>query len=307
MSTRRRAPSPRARCSGPRGRARRPGAVRSPSRAARASRGETRAIAGGAGVRGASSRARSAARVSADCGSGMRSRLSTVANAGKRANSRRRPSATCLPDVAAEVAPEQERLRRGPFLAHEQERQAWRQEQDRRGRAHRVGGRERRDPLAEGAIADLVVVLQEPDEGRRGQRAARLAARTPAMRRQIALIREALRETAAEMTERRLVVSVVAHGLAGDQDVQRVVDVIVPLGLVERAPTGGGTLEVPRLVRVVLEHEVHGTIARGPLGDGAAELLQDVSRASRPPCCAPRRCAARPGGTHRSSRARCGP
>ena len=56
-----------------------------------------------------------------------------------------------------------------------------------------------------GAIADLVVVLQEIDEGRRRQLAARLAARfLPPMRRGLALVDEAGRERARNIHARRL-------------------------------------------------------------------------------------------------------
>ena len=47
------------------------------------------------------------------------------------------------------------------------------------------------EPVAQRAIADLVVVLQEIDEGGRRQMAARLAALAAAKRRRLALIDEA--------------------------------------------------------------------------------------------------------------------
>src|SRR5262249_18479159 len=72
------------------------------------------------------------------------------------------------PDVRAEVAEEQEWFGRRPLLAHEQERQRRREPQDRRGGAHSFCGGERRDALPEGAVADLIVVLQEADK-RRGR------------------------------------------------------------------------------------------------------------------------------------------
>ena len=67
--------------------------------------------------------------------------------------------------IRAEIAEEEERLGRGPFLAHEEEGQGGREEEHRGGRAHRIGGGERGDPLAEGAIADLIVILEEAHEG----------------------------------------------------------------------------------------------------------------------------------------------
>ncbi len=47
-------------------------------------------------------------------------------------------------ELAAEIAPVQERLGGGPFLSHEEQGQGGRQEQDGRGRAHRLGGSDAR-------------------------------------------------------------------------------------------------------------------------------------------------------------------
>ena len=81
---------------------------------------------------------------------------------------------------ALEIAEEREGRLRAPFLAHEQHR-------DRTAPAavtasaasiaRSVGSAF--EPVAERAVADLVVVLQEIDEGGRRQLAARLAARLP--------------------------------------------------------------------------------------------------------------------------------
>ena len=207
MPTRPRARSRRSPTTAPRVWARRRGAARAPSHEATAGCGGRRAIAGAGAGRGDSSRARSAGVVSGDCGSGMRSRLSGVANAGKRANSCRRPSATCAPNSP----PRSLQYRNGSGAAHscpmKSSGRRGRQEQDGRGRAHRLGGSERGDPLAEGAVADLVVVLEESHEGGRRQRGARLAAGASAMRRQIALVGEPLRQAAAEMGDRRVIVA----------------------------------------------------------------------------------------------------
>ena len=72
------------------------------------------------------------------------------------------------------------RARRFPLLAHEQQRRRGREQQQRHRRAQRGFVRcEARQALAEGAVADLVVVLQEGDEGGRRQMGAGLAARWP--------------------------------------------------------------------------------------------------------------------------------
>src|SRR3546814_14260305 len=84
------------------------------------------------------------------------------------------------------------------------------------------------DALAECAVADLVVVLDEPDEGGRRQVAAGLAALlAAAVARRFALIHEASRERFAEPLDRTLgIVGVVAAGIAGRQMLVDVVDVV---------------------------------------------------------------------------------
>src|SRR6185503_11840582 len=69
--------------------------------------------------------------------------------------------------LVVEVAEEQEGSFAGPFLAHEEE---WWGRGEQRQRDHRfesIGRRDRAQPLAEGAVADLVVVLQELHESTR--------------------------------------------------------------------------------------------------------------------------------------------
>ena len=87
----------------------------------------------------------------------------------------------------AEVAEEQERLGGGEFLAHEQQRRLRREQQHGRDGFHHRRGGEVAQALAEGAVADLVVVLQEIDErqqaaGGRSVRRAICRARRPKLR-----------------------------------------------------------------------------------------------------------------------------
>ncbi len=92
-------------------------------------------------------------------------------------------------ELALEVAEERKRLARAPFVAHEQQRRRRREQRHGQRGLERRGWRQRRQPLAERAVADLIVVLQEIDERGGGQRRARLAARLAlAMRRRLALI-----------------------------------------------------------------------------------------------------------------------
>ena len=74
----------------------------------------------------------------------------------------------------------------------------------------------------------------------------------------------------------RGVVGVVAAGLAGQQVVIDVVDVVVPLRIVvDRAPARVA-LEQVRLILVVLEHQMHVPLGRDGAPDGGRDLLQDV-------------------------------
>ncbi|MDR8969313.1 hypothetical protein FEP58_05702 [Burkholderia multivorans] len=160
---------------------------------------------------------------------------------------------------AAIVGEELERLRAAVFFAHEQQRDLRRQQQQRGQRAQRVVVRERAQPLAERAIADLVVVLQERHERGRRQLRARLAARCAVVqRRRFALVRESFAERAREMTQRRVRIrAVVAVALAGQQHVRAVVEVVVPLRVEAVRP------EQARGIAFVLEHQMHVALACG--------------------------------------------
>ena len=103
-------------------------------------------------------------------------RLLGSANSGKRANSAATPVSDGFRQIAVEIAEERERLRARPLLAHEQHRRLRQQEIDARERADRRGRSKRAQPLAEGAVADLVVVLNERDEGAGREVRARPAA-----------------------------------------------------------------------------------------------------------------------------------
>src|SRR3546814_17999258 len=75
-----------------------------------------------------------------------------------------------------EIAEEREGIRRGPFLAHEKKRWTGGEQHHRDGGFHGPILGRRVDPFAECAVADLIVVLNEIDEGERRQIARRLAA-----------------------------------------------------------------------------------------------------------------------------------
>ena len=78
--------------------------------------------------------------------------------------------------LVVEIGEKAERLRRAPFLAHEQERNVGREQEHRLHGLDRAVLRKVRDAFAERAVADLIVVLDERDECGRRQMTARLAA-----------------------------------------------------------------------------------------------------------------------------------
>ena len=137
--------------------------------------------------------------------------------------------------LAMKVGEEAEGMRLAPLLAHEEQRDRGAEQQNGgQGRDRRRRG-EALEPLAERAVADLVVVLQAIDEGRRRQPGARLAAPgSVAERRGLALVDEALRERARELGQRGVAVSlVVAVRFARRDHVGGVMEVVVPLARVE--------------------------------------------------------------------------
>ena len=90
----------------------------------------------------------------------MRSRTRRVLELGEAGELLAPAFAHGVGEFGAEIAEEREGLRRAPFLAHEQHRDLRQQQIDRGDRAHRFGRRDRVQPIAKGAVADLVVVLQ---------------------------------------------------------------------------------------------------------------------------------------------------
>src|SRR6267154_5064937 len=85
-----------------------------------------------------------------------------------------------LREVALEVAEEREWCFRAPFLAHEQHRDRRRRQGNRQRCFDSARPHIAFEPVAERTIADLIVVLQEVDEGGGSELAARLAAQSSA-------------------------------------------------------------------------------------------------------------------------------
>ena len=137
-----------------------------------------------------------------------------------------------LRQLSAEVAEKEEWRRRAPFLAHEQHRDLRREQVDAGERADDLRRSQRVQPFAKRAIADLVVVLDERDEGVRRQLSARAAARRVPVRHHLALIGEAFGDGFSQKL-RRAVGGVIAALLTRGGDMQHMMDVVVPLRGVE--------------------------------------------------------------------------
>src|ERR1700730_19112591 len=106
------------------------------------------------------------------------------------------------------------------------------------------------------------MVLQKLDEGGRGQLSAGLTSRlSPAKRRGLPLIIESFSQAAAQMLERRVhVIGVVSILLSRKQHVKDMVNIVVPLGIVEPRTTLRVARQVAGSVVVILKHQVDLTL-----------------------------------------------
>lgn len=130
----------------------------------------------------------------------------------------------------------QERRPRAAFLAHENQRDVRRQQLQGDGgpQGWLAPADERQQAFAEGAVAGLVMILQEQHERRGRQVGAGLAAMPRRIaQRGLTLVGIAFGQAARQHGGRlRGVVCVVAVSLARKQMVQHVMRVVVPLGIV---------------------------------------------------------------------------
>src|SRR6185437_2073877 len=164
-----------------------------------------------------------------------------------------------------EIAEELKRTRGSEFFAHENQRWRGCEQQNGHCGSQRFDRSQQVQALAARTIADLVVVLQEREESRRGQRGARLAARgIVAPWRAFALIGKPLGKTTSETPHRGVdVVRVITVTLAGQYVMHDVVEIVVPLRRVVSRTSIAIACEAPRFVVVVFEHEVNLALAPG--------------------------------------------
>src|ERR1700733_4351283 len=98
------------------------------------------------------------------------------------------------------------------------------------------------------------MVLEKIDERGRRQMCARLATRGAAIGRPLTAINKPSRECATDLVQGPIgIVRVIACGFSGQNDVQGMMEVVVPLRVVKH---GVCAIKEARLVPVVLEHEM---------------------------------------------------
>ncbi len=184
-----------------------------------------------------------------------------IAKGGERGELAIPPLAHRGCEFGPEVAEEREGFRCAPFLAHEEHWNARRQQQDRQWlRAVPPGLRD--EPVAR-RMRDCRSGRGSGGNATKAVGGSALlgssAQRTAAVARGLALVGEARGEGTAEVAQRVVgVVLVVAGVLAGQEDVQRVVEIVVPLRRVGLRRAADVARETMGLVVVVLEHEVDG-------------------------------------------------
>src|SRR4029453_987497 len=131
----------------------------------------------------------------------MRLGTAGLANSGKRANSRRRPSATDGPRSGPRSVKNRNGSRAPPSSPLKRRGRGGGASPGAGGGAHPGRRAGRGDGRAASAVADLVVVLQEAHERGRRQVGAELAAQVPTIQGSLALEGEALGETAPEVRQ----------------------------------------------------------------------------------------------------------
>ncbi len=190
------------------------------------------------------------------------------------------------------------------LLPHEQERGVRGEQQERGGEFARAGGDQRGEALAQGAVADLIVILDADDL--RGQRevGGRGSAGTALPEAEgLALKGVGLGEDAGQESGVGEVL-IVALALAGEQDVDGVVEVVAPDGIGGVSALGGGE-DVAGKVLVGFDGDDDGAALGGGECMGAGgDFGDDVLWENRPGWSARRRGGGRRGDTRAASRGR---
>src|ERR1035441_1722772 len=164
------------------------------------------------------------------------------------------------------------------LFTHEEQRRGRRKQEDLRRRAYSTAIRNLNDPLAECPVSDLVMILKERDKCSRRQALGGFTARFAIpVEGNLALVRESVGKTTAQLIDWTLrIVRIITVPFTSDQHVQRVVDVVVPLGGVRLRLAALGPLKVTRLVVVVFQDKVDVAIRLDGAADGIGQFCEDV-------------------------------
>src|ERR1019366_1756626 len=93
----------------------------------------------------------------------------------------------------------------------------------------------------------------------------------------LALVRESVGQATAQLIDWTLrIVRIIPVPFTRDQHMQRVMEVVVPLGSIRLRLAALGTLEVTRLVVVVFQDEVDMAIRFDGIPDGIGQFSEDV-------------------------------
>ncbi len=172
----------------------------------------------------------------------------------------------------------EERARLAVLLAHEQERHV-RREEDERGREPQAFERHQaREPLAERAVADLIVVLREHDEPVGRHVGRRRTVTLVAERRVRTVVDEAVAKALRDRAH-AAEVDVVPAPLAGERGVHGVMEIVRP-DAVEAEPALPALAHEPRIVLVALrDDERPAAEPPSEVVNRGRELVEDVPRA----------------------------
>src|SRR6202158_4543630 len=182
--------------------------------------------------------------------------------------------------ILLEITEKEKRCFSPELFTHEEQRWRRREQEDRRRRSYRTAIRNLNDPLAECPVSDLVMILKEGDKCSRRQALGGFTTRFAIpVEGNLALVRESVGKATAQLIDGTLrVVRIITVPSTSDQHVQRVVEVVVPLGGVRLRLAALGTLKVTRLVVVVFQDEVDVAIRPDGTPDGLGQFCEDVGR-----------------------------
>jgi hypothetical protein len=190
---------------------------------------------------------------------------------------------------AGEGAEEGEGAAFAIFFAHEEQGEVGGKQEEAGGKAEPGGIEEGGETVAEGAVSNLVVVLDTDDELVTGQAGGRCAVAAVAIRAVVTGVKKGGIEDVGEVRG-VAVVGVITALFAGEESVESVVEVITPLGIEAVAlaaegadwyrldpPTGGvGREDDAGIVEVAFGDDVDVTVG-GDLLRGGGEVLKDVA------------------------------